>query len=145
TNSPPETTDRERCPPTVVLVYDNRRAGFPYRRTSGDASVSRQPGKARGRALVVSLLVSVAAGASFPAPPSRAAPPPQGEKKDAGPKVTAVPEEVARKFKLDATFYKKHVDYKGFSILSSAKVSDAALLEARYLIDQLLGQREDVL
>jgi len=83
----------------------------------------------------------VAAGASFPAPPSRAAPPPQGEKKDAGPKVTAVPEEVARKFKFDTTFYKKHVDYKGFSILGSARVSDAALLEARDLIDQLLGQR----
>ncbi len=43
------------------------------------------------------------------------------------------------------TFYKKHLDYKGFSIISSAKVSDEALLEARSLIDQLLGDREDIL
>src|SRR5207248_5738663 len=35
--------------------------------------------------------------------------------------------------------------YKGFSILSSAKVSDKALYEARYLIDKLLGDREDIL
>ncbi len=67
------------------------------------------------------------------------------EEKDAGPKVTPVPEAVVQRFKLDTTFYKKHVDYKGFSILSSDKVSDAALLEARYLIDQLLGRREDIL
>jgi alpha-glucosidase len=71
--------------------------------------------------------------------------PARAEEKDAGPKVTAVPEAVVKRFKLDTVFYKKHVDYKGFSILSSDKVSDAALLEARYLIDQLLGRREDVL
>ena len=62
-----------------------------------------------------------------------------------GPKVTEVPEEVVKNFQLDTTFYKKHVDYKGFSILSSAKVSDEALLEARYLIAQLLCEREDIL
>src|SRR5438552_7841736 len=61
------------------------------------------------------------------------------------PKVTDVPEAIVDKFKLDTTFYKKHLDYKGFSILSSAKVSDEALLEARYLIDRLLGDREDIL
>jgi hypothetical protein len=65
--------------------------------------------------------------------------------KEPAPKVTEVPEEVCKKFDLDTTFYKKHLDYKGFSILSSAKVSDEALYEARYLIDQLLGQREDIL
>ena len=59
--------------------------------------------------------------------------------------VTEVPEALRKKFNLDTDFYKKHVDYKGFSILGSAKVSDEALLEARYLIDQLLGQREDIL
>jgi alpha-glucosidase len=59
--------------------------------------------------------------------------------------VTAIPAEVRKKFDLGPSFYKKHVDYKGFSILSSAKVSDKALLEARYLIDKLLGDREDVL
>jgi hypothetical protein len=61
------------------------------------------------------------------------------------PKVTAVPDEVIKKFKLDTEFYKKHLDYKGYSILSSAKVSDKALLEAHYLIDRLLGEREDIL
>jgi hypothetical protein len=61
------------------------------------------------------------------------------------PKVTEIPEEVVKKFRLDTTFYKKHLDYKGFSILSSAKVSDGGLLEARYLIDKLLGDREDIL
>ncbi len=67
------------------------------------------------------------------------------DKKDDELKVTEVPEAVVKKFSLDTQFYKKHVDYKGFSILSSAKVSDAGLLEARYLIDQLLGDREDIL
>jgi alpha-glucosidase len=59
--------------------------------------------------------------------------------------VTEVPEAVRKIFNLDTDFYKKHVDYKGFSILGSAKVSDEALLEARYLIDKLLGDREDIL
>ncbi len=77
--------------------------------------------------------------------PSRAKPPAAKPAAKDEPKVTEVPEEVIKKFKLDTTFYKKHLDYKGFSILSSAKVSDAGLLEARYLIDQLLGDREDIL
>jgi alpha-glucosidase len=81
------------------------------------------------------LLVLALAGRSAAAPPAAAD----------GPKVTEVPEAVVKKFKLDTSFYKKHVDYKGFSILGSAKVSDAALLEARYLIDQLLHDREDIL
>ena len=69
------------------------------------------------------------------------------EKKEKEPdaRVTEVPDAVRMKFKLDTDFYKKHVDYKGFSILSSAKVSDAALLEARYLIDKLLSERGDIL
>jgi alpha-glucosidase len=65
--------------------------------------------------------------------------------KAADAKVTPVPKEVIERYKLDTGFYKKHVDYKGFSILGSAKVSDTALLEARYLIDQLLRGREDIL
>jgi len=60
-------------------------------------------------------------------------------------KVTPIPEEIVKKFKLDTTFYKKHIDYRGFSIMSSEKVSDAGLIEARYLIDKLLGEREDIL
>jgi alpha-glucosidase len=69
----------------------------------------------------------------------------QEKKSTDEPKVTAIPDEVIKRYKLDTTFYKKHVDYEGFSILSSAKVSDAGLLEARYLIDKLLGEREDIL
>jgi uncharacterized protein (DUF885 family) len=69
----------------------------------------------------------------------------QREKKDTKPKVTEVPEAVRERYHLDKGFYKKHLDYKGFSILGSAKVSDEALFEARYLIDQLLGEREDIL
>ena len=59
--------------------------------------------------------------------------------------VTEVPDSIREKFNLDADFYKKHVDYKGFSILGSSKVSDEALLEARYLIDRMLCEREDIL
>jgi predicted metalloprotease with PDZ domain len=101
--------------------------------------VSQQPAHARGRALVIALVVFLAA------PTAHAGPRPQDGTSNAGSKVTAVPEEVVQKFKLDTSFYKKHVNYKGFSILSSAKVSDAALLEARHLIDRLLHEREDIL
>jgi alpha-glucosidase len=59
--------------------------------------------------------------------------------------VSPIPDTVAKKYKLDTTFYKKHLDYKGFSILSSANVSDAGLYEARYLIHNLLGERDDIL
>ncbi|MCI0642345.1 MAG: hypothetical protein L0Y72_02085 [Gemmataceae bacterium] len=60
------------------------------------------------------------------------------------PKVTSVPETLRESAKLDP-FYKKHVDYKGYSILSSEKVADAALIEARYLISQMLAERDDIL
>ena len=60
-------------------------------------------------------------------------------------KVTPIPEDIIKKYKLDTDFYKKHLDYNGFSILSSTKVSDDALYEARYLIHQLLGDRQDIL
>jgi hypothetical protein len=80
----------------------------------------------------------------------------QTDKKDAEPKsarsenplgakVGAIPDDVVKRYKLDTSFYKKHLDYKGFSIISSAKVSDEGLYEARYLIDKLLGRREDIL
>ena len=59
-------------------------------------------------------------------------------------KVAEVPKELREAAKLDP-FYQKYTDYKGYPILSSAKVSDAALLEARYLISQMLADREDLL
>lgn len=60
------------------------------------------------------------------------------------PKVVAISKELREAHKLDP-FYQKHIDCKGYAILSSAKVSDAALLEARYLISQMLADRDDVL
>jgi hypothetical protein len=60
------------------------------------------------------------------------------------PKVTEVPATVRDSFKL-SPFYKKHVDYHGFAIVSSEKVSDAGLLEARHLIGKMLADRADVL
>ncbi len=60
------------------------------------------------------------------------------------PKVTVVPMALRESAKLDL-FYQKYLDYKGYPILSSAKVSDAALLEARFLISQMLADREDIL
>lgn len=63
---------------------------------------------------------------------------------DDSPQVTAVPQPVREKYDLDP-FYARYTDYKGYAILSSAKVSDEALLEARYLIGQLLAERDDIL
>ena len=53
------------------------------------------------------------------------------------PGVTPVPEAVRTSWQLD-DFYQKHVDVGGFPVISSAEVSDYALREAAYLIDQLL-------
>jgi len=44
-----------------------------------------------------------------------------------------------------AGFYKKQVVLEGFPILGSEKVSDFALLEARYIIAQMLRGREDII
>ena len=60
------------------------------------------------------------------------------------PKVTEVPKELRESAKLDP-FYQKYTHYNGYPILSSAKVSDAALIEARYLISQMLADRDDLL
>src|SRR5262245_44544894 len=43
-----------------------------------------------------------------------------------------------------ADFYKKCLVADGFPIVSSAKVSDYGLLEARYLIDKMLAGRDDI-
>jgi hypothetical protein len=58
--------------------------------------------------------------------------------------VTAVPEEIRTQFKLNA-FYKKCINLGGFPIVSSERVPDAALREAAYLIDKMLGGRPDIL
>jgi alpha-glucosidase len=58
-------------------------------------------------------------------------------------KVGPVPAQVRRAFNL-APFYKKHVSAGGLPVVSSAKVSDAGLREAAYLINHMLAAREDV-
>src|SRR5438874_2456311 len=62
---------------------------------------------------------------------------------DAAPRVTEVPAELRAALKLDP-FYQKYTDYHGYPILSSAQVSDAGLLEARYLISRMLAGRDDL-
>lgn len=59
-------------------------------------------------------------------------------------RVTPVPETLRAEFGL-APFYKKFVSAGGVPIVASDKVSDFALLEALFLVEQMLGQRQDVL
>lgn len=59
-------------------------------------------------------------------------------------KVTEPPAKVRKELRLPP-FYKKHVDVGGLSIVSSKNVSDYALLEAAYLIRQMVGPRDDIL
>src|SRR5262249_27903877 len=80
-------------------------------------------------ALVLALLVA-------PALPAAVAPP--------RPRVTAVPAELRKRLRLDP-FYQKYTHLGGLPILSSRKVSDRGLLEARYLIGRMLSNRPDVL
>jgi alpha-glucosidase len=65
-----------------------------------------------------------------------------GQTEPASP-VTEVPLEVRDALTL-SPFYKKYVAYHRFPIVSSAKVSDAALLEAHYLISRMLVDRPDI-
>lgn len=59
-------------------------------------------------------------------------------------KVTPIPEKLREDFKL-APFYQKCIVISGFPILSSAKVDDAALLEAADIVHGMLDGREDIL
>jgi hypothetical protein len=53
------------------------------------------------------------------------------------------PEALVKEWKL-SPFYKKHLDAGGLPIVSSDKPSDFALFEARYLIDHMLEDRDDI-
>ncbi len=55
-----------------------------------------------------------------------------------------LPESVRNDFKLDE-FYQKYIDVGGLPIVGSANVSDAALAEAAWIVQQMLGQRSDIL
>ena len=63
---------------------------------------------------------------------------------DEVPHVTAVPAEVRARFIL-SPFYQKYVGLDGLPILASAKVSDYALLEARYILAHLTAHRPELL
>lgn len=58
--------------------------------------------------------------------------------------VSKPPADVIERLKL-SDFYQKYVNLRGFTIVSSAKVSDYALLEAAYLINDVLSDRQDIL
>jgi hypothetical protein len=88
--------------------------------------------------LALALALTQVALAGEPAQPAlEAAPKPR-------PAVGEVPGELRERLKLDP-FYKKHVDLEGLPILTSEKVTDAGLVEARYLIRQMLVERPDIL
>src|SRR5687767_6809883 len=59
-------------------------------------------------------------------------------------RVDPVPQTVRAKFKL-AAFYQKYVEVEGFPIVSSSNVSDYALLEASWIVRQMLTNRTDLL
>ena len=59
-------------------------------------------------------------------------------------RVTPVPKEVRDALHL-SPFYKKYTDAGGLPVLSSDKVSDAALLEAADIVHHMLTNRDDVL
>src|SRR5438128_259405 len=84
------------------------------------------------------LFLAFCAGLSLRAAEPELAPAPR-----VAPYVAEVTPEVRDKFKLDP-FYTKHLDLEGLPVLSSEKVSDKGLLEAAYLIRQMLAQRPDI-
>jgi hypothetical protein len=58
-------------------------------------------------------------------------------------KPAPVPKELRDALKL-SPFYKKHLDCGGLPILSSERVSDAALLEAADIVNHMLNERDDI-
>lgn len=58
--------------------------------------------------------------------------------------VTSVPESVRTEFELDA-FYQKHLNVGGLPVVGSKNVSDAAIREAAWIVDKMLGLRPDIL
>ncbi|MCP4951013.1 MAG: hypothetical protein GY922_04110, partial [Proteobacteria bacterium] len=59
-------------------------------------------------------------------------------------KVTPVPTEIREQFKLDP-FYQKYIDAQGLPIVGSEVVSDAALLEAAWIVNRMIGHRPEIL
>lgn len=55
-----------------------------------------------------------------------------------------VPKSVREKFSL-SDFYQKYVDVGGLPVVGSAKVSDAAVREAAWIVEKMVGHRPDIL
>ncbi len=60
------------------------------------------------------------------------------------PGVSPVPDRVLLSFNL-SRFYQKYLNAGGLPIVSSGKVNDYALLEARYIVNEMIGHRPDIL
>ena len=58
--------------------------------------------------------------------------------------VGPVPENIREQFQLDA-FYEKYLDVGGLPVVGSNHVSDAAIREAAWIVNKLLGDRPDIL
>ncbi len=58
--------------------------------------------------------------------------------------VEPVPDELRQRAKL-STFYQKHIDLDGFPVLGSSNVSDYAMLEAAWIVRQMLTNRADII
>lgn len=63
--------------------------------------------------------------------------------RDGAKPVARPPEAVVREFRL-APFYAKYLSVEGLPVVGSARVSDAGLREAAYLIERMLAGREDI-
>lgn len=59
--------------------------------------------------------------------------------------VTSIPEAEKERLDLDTDFYRKYLSFRGFPIVASEEVSDYALYEAAYLMEKMLGHRQDLL
>ena len=68
----------------------------------------------------------------------------QNQSLEAQPKVSAIPDDVRKVFNLD-DFYQKYTSVHGLPVVGSSKVSDAAILEASWIIQKMLGDRPDIL
>ncbi len=60
------------------------------------------------------------------------------------PLLDAPPPELVTRLSLDTDFYRQHLDADGIPILASAQVSPFALAEARWIIENMLANREDL-
>lgn len=58
--------------------------------------------------------------------------------------VTTVPQNVKQQFKLDP-FYQKYIDVQGLPVVGSQQVSDAALQEAAWIVNRMIGHRPEIL